>query len=172
MIFSGPRSVRTACAGMSDWPTCTPSASQAKATSTRSFIRRGTPWDRQIPKHALAASTNSRVSASFSLEKVDCHVTNNFHVAKSRKGNDQSWSIQKKWMLQACSKCNIRHALLARSHRRRTNLSWTMVAPPSMAALTASVRERPHFLFILESVTAYRNRSFGLKYLLLHGLLV
>lgn len=38
-----------------------------------------------------------------------------------------------------------------------------MVAPPAMAALTASVIERPHLLFILESVTAYKNKSLGLN---------
>lgn len=36
-----------------------------------------------------------------------------------------------------------------------------MVAPPSMAALTESVIERPHLLFIRESVTAYKRRSSG-----------
>uniref|UniRef100_A0A0A9CVG7 Bth1 n=1 Tax=Arundo donax TaxID=35708 RepID=A0A0A9CVG7_ARUDO len=74
----------------------------------RSLISRGTPLDLHISTQALAASRNSRVSVSFSL-------------------------------------------------------NWTMVAPPSMAAFTASFIERPHFLFIPESVTAYRKRSSGLN---------
>ena len=51
-----------------------------------------------------------------------------------------------------------------------THLSWTMVAPPSIAALTASVMERSHFLFIRESVTAYKKRSLGSKVRGLHEL--
>ena len=51
-----------------------------------------------------------------------------------------------------------------------THLSWTIVAPPSIAALTASVMERSHFLFIRESVTAYKKRSLGSKVRGLHEL--
>ena len=67
MILVGPRSARTVRAGMSDWPTWTPSAPHASATSTRSLMRRGTLWRRQISVHSAAASMKSRVSASFSL---------------------------------------------------------------------------------------------------------
>lgn len=45
----------------------------------------------------------------------------------------------------------------------KLHLICTIVAPPSMAALTASVMERPHFLFIPESVTAYKKRSLRVK---------
>ena len=39
----GPSSRRASAAAMSSWPTCTPSAPAASATSTRSLIRSGTP---------------------------------------------------------------------------------------------------------------------------------
>ena len=43
MMKSGPAMARAASTGRSDWPTCTPSAPAARATSRRSFTRKQTP---------------------------------------------------------------------------------------------------------------------------------
>ena len=51
---------------MSSWPICTPSASAASATSTRSLISSGTPAGSSTARSARASSTMARVEPCLS----------------------------------------------------------------------------------------------------------
>ena len=61
MMAVRPSSSRASAAAMSSWPICTPSASAASATSTRSLISSGMPSGSSTPRSARASSTMARV---------------------------------------------------------------------------------------------------------------
>lgn len=79
------------------------------------------------------------------------------------KDNQQKQMKQEKddKLKSQCTNKNCSKIPSQKKKRTAPNLSWIIVTPPSIAAFTPSVIERPHFRFILESVTAYRNRSVG-----------
>ncbi len=63
MMAVRPSSSRASAGAMSSWPICTPSASAASATSTRSLISSGTPVGSSTSRSARASSTMARVSS-------------------------------------------------------------------------------------------------------------
>ena len=101
MNGAGPSRPRASSTLMSSWPTCTPSASTASATSTRSLMMSGTPNGASAALSARACSIMSGVLDDLVAQLHQRRAAERRPRARDRRGRARRCARDRRWRRDA-----------------------------------------------------------------------